>query len=144
VVVVVLLEISTPSQSLPPPHRKRKGTADSDISYQGQVFPEGETITSIYRFDSYRLTYRWDFFRNEAVDIGVGLTGRVRSADIALAGDAGYANRTDLRVVPLINFRLDWRITDPFSLVLDGDALRHHLAGQKTFSLPLPGVTPTP
>lgn len=102
---------------------KGKGTADSDISYQGLVFPEGETITSIYRFDSYRLTYRWDFFRNEAVDIGVGLTGKVRSADIALAGDAGYANRTDLGVVPLINFRLDWRITDPVSLVLDGDAL---------------------
>ena len=102
---------------------KGSGKASSEITYQGIVFPAGSDITSIYRFDSYRLTYRWDFFKNEVIDMGIGLTGKVRSADIAFAGNAGYVSRTDLGVVPLINFRLDWRFIEPVSLVLDGDAL---------------------
>ncbi|GAB1483663.1 hypothetical protein MASR2M78_24790 [Treponema sp.] len=102
---------------------KGTGTADSEISYQGTVFPAGSEITSIYRFDSYRISYRWDFFKNDAIDLGIGLTAKIRSADIAIAGDAGYANRSDLGFVPIINFRADWRFSDPFSLILDGDAL---------------------
>jgi len=102
---------------------KGTGKADYDISYQGTSFPAGEELTSIYRFDSYRVTYRWDVLRSDRIDFGFGLTGKIRSADIAVAGDSGYANRTDLGVVPLVNFRLDWRFAGPFSLLVDGDAL---------------------
>lgn len=102
---------------------KGTGKADYDISYQDTLFPAGEEITSIYRFDSYRITYRWDALKSDNLDLGIGLTGKIRSADIAIAGDSGYANRSDLGVVPLVNFRLDWRFADPFSLLIDGDAL---------------------
>lgn len=99
------------------------GTADGDISFQGTTFSSGSEITSTYRFDSYRLTYRWTFLNREDLNLGIGLTGKIRSADIALAGDDGYAHRDDLGVVPLINFRTEWYFADKFGLLLDGDAL---------------------
>jgi len=102
---------------------KGEGKADYAISYQGTTFPAGEELTSIYRFDSYRVTYRWDVLKSDRLDFGFGLTGKIRSADIAIAGDSGYANRTDLGVVPLVNFRVDWNFAGPFSLLVDGDAL---------------------
>lgn len=99
------------------------GTSDKEIRFQNKVFPSGSKLTSRFRFDSYRLTYRWTFLKNDDIDVGIGLTGKIRSAEISLASDTGYASRSDLGVVPLINFRVDWRFMDPFSLVLDGDAL---------------------
>jgi hypothetical protein len=102
---------------------KGRGKADYDISYQDTLFPAGEELTSIYRFDSYRLTYRWDALKSDRLKLGIGLTGKIRSADIAIAGDSGYANRTDLGVVPLVNFLVDWNFAGPFSLLVDGDAL---------------------
>lgn len=99
------------------------GTIDTDVSFQNKLFLAGSKLTSSFRFDSYRLTYRWTFLKNDDIDLGIGLTGKIRSAEISLASDTGYVSRTDLGVVPLINFRVDWRFMDPFSLVLDGDAL---------------------
>ena len=99
------------------------GTADKDITFQDTTFTEGSKITSIYRFDSYRLTYRWTFLKEENLNLGIGLTGKIRSADIALMSDSGYAHRDDLGFVPLINFRAEWFFLDDIGLLLDGDAL---------------------
>jgi len=100
-----------------------KGILKSDISYMGTTFVNGSTVESVYRFDSYRLTYRFDFITSDELTLGLGLTGKLRSADIAIMGDTGYAHRTDLGVVPLINFHLRWAFAKPFSILLDGDAL---------------------
>ncbi len=100
-----------------------KGTLDKDTSYFGANFPAGTEVESMYRFDSYRLTYRYTFIDNDDLLLAAGLTGKLRSADIALASDGAYAHRSDLGVVPLINFKAEWKFARPFSLVLDGDAL---------------------
>jgi hypothetical protein len=51
------------------------------------------------------------------------LTGKIRSADIAIMDDSGYAHRSNLGVVPLINFGVRWDFARPFSILVDGDAL---------------------
>lgn len=99
------------------------GTADRDIKFQDTVFSKGTKITSTYRFDSYRLTYRWTFYKKEDLELGIGLTGKIRSADIAIMSDSGYAHRDDLGFVPLINFRAEWFFLDNYGFLLDGDAL---------------------
>lgn len=99
------------------------GTLDKDVSYQGKTFAAGTRVDSVYRFDSYRLTYRYSFIKTDTLILAAGLTGKIRSADIALLSDAGYAHRDDLGVVPLINVWGQWRFAEPFSLLLDGDAL---------------------
>lgn len=99
------------------------GTADRDITFQDKTFLKGSKITSTYRFDSYRLTYRWTFLKRDDLDLGIGLTGKIRSADIALMNESGYAHREDLGAVPLINFRAEWYFSGDLGVLLDGDAL---------------------
>jgi hypothetical protein len=99
------------------------GTLDEDTTYQGTTFTKGTEVQSVYRFDSYRLTYRYTFVDTDALEISGGITGKIRSADIALMSDSGYAHRSNLGVVPLINFAVRWNIARPFSLLLDADAL---------------------
>ena len=99
------------------------GTAERDITFQDITFPEGSEITSSYRFDSYRMTYRWTFLKSNTLNLGIGLSGKIRSADIALMSDSGYAHRENLGFVPLINFRGEWFFNEKFGALLDGDAL---------------------
>jgi len=99
------------------------GTLEKDVDYRGKTFPEGTKVDSVYRFDSYRLTYRYSFIRTERLLVASGLTGKIRSADIALLSEDGYAHRDDLGVVPLVNLWVQWRFAEPFSLLLDADAL---------------------
>lgn len=100
-----------------------KGTLTETSSYKDAVFPAGTEVESRYRFDSYRLTYRYLLADTDALSFGAGITAKVRSADIALMSDTAYARRSDLGVVPLINFAFNWNFADPFGLVLEGDAL---------------------
>jgi hypothetical protein len=99
------------------------GTLDRAVTYQGTTFAAGTRLESSYRFDSYRLTYRYAFLKSEALDLAAGLTVKLRSADIALMSDAAYAHRSDLGVVPLLSARAEWRFAAPASLLLDADAL---------------------
>ena len=99
------------------------GTLDEDITYQGKTFTKGSSVDSVYRFDSYRLTYRYSFVNTDELNVAAGITGKIRSADIAIMGESGYAHRSDLGVVPLINLALRWDFADPFSLLVDADAL---------------------
>jgi len=80
-------------------------------------------VLGVYRFDSYRLTYRYSFVRNETIELAGGLTGKIRDAEISLYG-AETARKTNTGFVPLLNFHLEWRPTGgSFGLLLDGDAL---------------------
>ena len=99
------------------------GTLDRTLSYQGKTFAAGTEVDSVYRFDSYRTTYRYTFFKNDELELGAGLTGKIRSADIALMSGTAYAHRGNLGIVPLINFRMLWNFLEPFSLLLEADAL---------------------
>jgi hypothetical protein len=96
---------------------------DEAVTYRGKTYAAGERVNSLYRFDSYRLTYRYEFVRTGDFEVGAGLTAKIRSAEIALMGDSGYAVRSNLGVVPLINLRLVWKFCEPFSALLDADAL---------------------
>jgi hypothetical protein len=96
---------------------------DRDLQYQGKTFTAGTQVDSMYRFNSFRLTYRYTFINMDAFILAGGLTGKIRSADIALMSENAYAHRSDLGVVPLINFMTCWKFNDYVSLLLDADAL---------------------
>ncbi|MDO9067842.1 MAG: hypothetical protein Q7W05_05235, partial [Deltaproteobacteria bacterium] len=67
---------------------KGEGTLDRDIDYQGKMFRQGTVVNSSYRFDSYRLTYRYSIVDKPAFGLGAGLTAKIRSADIAMMSDS--------------------------------------------------------
>jgi len=100
-----------------------EGTVDFPIDYEGVTFPAGAPLTANYRFDSYRLSYRYDFLIRENLVLGAGFTAKVRDAAIRLAAPGLGAEKTNTGFVPLIRFRLQWNWNPAWAFLLEGDAL---------------------
>jgi hypothetical protein len=99
------------------------GVLGRDVNFAGQPYAAGSSVLGVYRFDSYRLTYRYSFIRNETVELGAGLTGKIRDAEISLYGPQ-TATKTNTGFVPLLNVHLEWRPgAGSFGVALDADAL---------------------
>jgi hypothetical protein len=103
------------------------GTFDRDVLFAGQLFPAGFRMDGLYRFDSYRLSYRYGLVRTRRLSFDLGLTAKVRDAEISLDYTDGWAlpgaKKTNTGFVPLVSFRADWSLSERLGLVLDGDAL---------------------
>ncbi len=100
-----------------------EGSLEKEVRFQDAIFPAGEELTAIYRFDSYRLQYRYFFRNQERIIKGIGLTLKVRDAEITVQSEDQSATKLDTGIVPLINFQLGLDITPQISLDMDGEAL---------------------
>ena len=99
------------------------GVLDDEAIFAGQTFPAGSSLLGVYRFDSYRLTYRYSFVRNPTIELAGGLTAKIRDAEISLYGPE-TASKTNTGFVPLLNVHVEWRPgAGSFGMVLDADAL---------------------
>ena len=100
-----------------------RGVLDRDIDFAGSSFPAGSSVFALYRFDSYRLTYRYSFIRDEAFELAGGFTGKIRDAEIALYGPA-VGRKTNTGFVPLLNLHVEWKPRGgAWGAMLDADAL---------------------
>lgn len=102
---------------------KSEGSAPFDIFFEGTTFTAGTDIDATYKFNSYRLTYRYEIVRKENFSFGLGFTAKIRDAKIGLASQNLESVKTNVGFVPIINFRLLWNPDENFGLVLEGDAL---------------------
>ncbi len=100
-----------------------EGSVPNDIFFEGVVFPANTGLTGTYKFNSYRLTYRYEIVRKPRFEFGLGLTAKIRDAEIALFSPGLTSSKTNVGFVPIINFRLLWKVNDKFGLLLEGDAL---------------------
>ncbi len=100
-----------------------EGKKDQHIIFQGIGFPANTDLKGIYQFNSYRLTYRFDFVKNPGFEFGMGFTAKIRDAKIAISSAGSFSEKTNIGFVPIINFRLFWKMTDQLGLLLEGDAL---------------------
>lgn len=100
-----------------------RGSMDRDVEFLDATYPAERPLLAVYRFDSYRLTYRYSIFREEDLDVGVGFTAKIRDAETSLYG-VEARRKTNTGFVPLLNAHLDWRPNGgTFGIVLDVDAL---------------------
>ena len=102
---------------------KSEGRINKDVNFAGSVFPANEDLSGSYKFNSYRLTYRYDFVQNPNLEFGLGFTAKIRDARIALSSPEISAEKTNVGFVPIINFRLFWRSYEKLGFLLEGDAL---------------------
>ena len=97
------------------------GTPDTTVYFNGAEFPAGQPTQSRYRFDSYRLGYRYRFHQGDNWTWWGGATLKVRDASISLR-QAGIAEEySNTGVVPLLNILGQRRLGERWSLVLDAD-----------------------
>jgi hypothetical protein len=108
---------------LAPLHVVSKGTIDREIDFAGETYLPGEKLKGTYWFNSYRLTYRYDFLRNMKTDLGIGFTAKIREAGIKLEGNGKMSKKINVGFVPIINFRYNQYLGEKWSLLVEGDAL---------------------
>ncbi|MDH4164229.1 MAG: hypothetical protein OEW15_16320 [Nitrospirota bacterium] len=100
-----------------------QGPVSRDVRYAGATFAAGTDLDATFRFDSYRITWRRKLVTGDKVDIWLGVSGKIRDAEITIEGGGQQAEKTNTGFVPLVNFLVDWRFAQPWSLRVAGDAL---------------------
>jgi len=100
-----------------------EGVFQSSVDFAGETFDPDVPTEATYKFNSWRLTYRYRFYRNDHWTLHVGFTAKVRDAKIELAQEGKSASKTDLGFVPLLHFAADYLFASRWHLALDLDAL---------------------
>lgn len=102
---------------------KSDGSTPFPIDFEGVTFPANTPLDASYTFNSYRITYRYDFVKKPKFEFGLGFTAKIRDAEIALSNQGLTSSKTNVGFVPIINFRFNWKMNEKFGLLLEGDAL---------------------
>ncbi|MBN1496864.1 MAG: hypothetical protein JXA07_08865 [Spirochaetes bacterium] len=99
------------------------GTSSRYLLFRNRLIVPHAPVQANFKFNSWRLTYRYDIVKNDTIEFGLGLTGKIRDAYIRLDSLGVRTTRPDLGFVPLINVRLQWMFVPNLSFLLDADWL---------------------
>jgi len=102
---------------------KARGTIEKDVDFNGTTFEAGTPIDASFRFDSYRLIYRYEFYESDKLQFSFGCALKVRDAAIRLEGGGLESEKTNTGAVPLLSFNLTWTPVDKVHFLMDGEAL---------------------
>lgn len=100
-----------------------RGTVDRDVRFQGETFAADERLKAEYRFNSWRLGYRYRYHDGDRWRLWVGATAKLRDAKIELTQGAVSARDDDLGFVPLLHLSGEYRLGDRWSFQFDFDGL---------------------
>lgn len=99
------------------------GSVDRDIDFNGTTFPAGPPLNATFRFDSYRLIYRYQFHKSDRWEFSFGGALKIRDAAIRLEGAGLDAEKDNTGAVPLLSFHLSWTPAEKWKVLMDGEAL---------------------
>lgn len=95
---------------------------DKDVVFNDTTFAAGKSTDGIYKFHSYRLTYRYVFFESEDWQLRVGVTGKIRNAKVELRQDDRRDSYANVGFVPLAHFNARRTLGAHWRMELDADA----------------------
>jgi len=98
-------------------------TPSAAISVRGQTFAAGTPVTARFKFNSYRLTYRYLFDSDGPWKFRLGATVKVRDANISVTDGVTTAEDPNLGFVPLLYFGVRRNLGEQWFADLDVDAL---------------------
>jgi hypothetical protein len=100
------------------------GTFDTPVTFVDRTFAAGVPTEATYRFNSWRVSYRYRFHQGRQWRWWVGFTAKIRDAEIRLSQPTtGTARDTDLGFVPLAHISSDFRFANRWRFLFDLDAL---------------------
>ncbi|HZX10363.1 MAG TPA: hypothetical protein VFG01_05385 [Acidobacteriota bacterium] len=102
---------------------RAEGKVDQEIFFFDELFPSGVPLDAVYTFNSYRATYRYDIVRSSKWKVGIGFTAKIRDAVIKVESPDKSSTKTNVGIVPLLHFRVEYFITPDIRALLEGDAL---------------------
>jgi hypothetical protein len=99
------------------------GSFSEPVSFAGKTFSENKSTEGKYKFDTYRLSYRYLFLNKEAWRMHVGATLLVRDAKIELEQDGVSASDSNVGIAPLLNFSTEWAFAKRWAAIFDFEGL---------------------
>jgi hypothetical protein len=99
------------------------GVPGRAVDFAGASYLPGVATEGTYKFNSYRLTWRYRFRHGARWTWWVGFTAKIRDANIELRQGSTTSRKTDLGFVPLLHVAADGRLAPRWHLILDMDAL---------------------
>jgi len=101
----------------------RSAVSERALRFDGQTFAAGTDTEAHYRFNSYRLSYRYRFHDSNQWTWWGGATLKVRDANVRLRQGALLGEDPDIGVVPLLSLVGHYKLDERWTLVLDADGL---------------------
>lgn len=98
------------------------GVLAKDTEFAGETFPAG-TTDATFKFNAYKVTYRYTFVDNDTWRWRFGFTGVVRDANVELRQGDLRANDDDVGFVPALHLSGDYRFYERWLFRLDLDGL---------------------
>ena len=108
---------------LAPFEYSESGVLGKDVFFVDQTFNAGQTTEASYRFNSYRATWRYLFFQNEKWDWRVGVTAKIRDAEISLKQTGTASSDSNVGIVPLLYLYGEYQMADRWRFIIDFDGL---------------------
>ncbi|MCC8145408.1 MAG: hypothetical protein LIO93_02995 [Bacteroidales bacterium] len=101
---------------------KFEGKANQDILYNNVLFNAGNNIEAVYRFNTYRLGYRYRIVENQDFNFEMGATILLRDAFISFEDEEKKTKFDNVGVAPLLSYYIEWKVLERLSLLSYGDA----------------------
>jgi hypothetical protein len=108
---------------LAPLQIRESSNLDSQVRFEGGVFEPGILTEATYKFNSWRLTYRYRMRDGERFSWWLGFTGKIRDAKIGIKQPDESAAKTDIGFVPLLHVAARIMLNESWSFDVDADAL---------------------
>ena len=93
------------------------------VNFEGVHFDRGSSVTALYRFNSYRLTYKYQLVSKPKFDFWIGFTAKIRDAEVKLKTDTRESSKTNVGFVPLLHVYLEWKWGKRLGFLFEADAL---------------------
>jgi hypothetical protein len=102
---------------------KADGTLNQTLAFAGTNFDSGSKVQALYRFNSYRLTYKYLLVNKPKIHFWIGFTAKIRDAEIKLETNTKRAVKANVGFVPLLHLYLDWFLGKKLGILVEVDAL---------------------
>jgi hypothetical protein len=99
------------------------GLFTSLVDFAGKSYVPGAPVDGTYKFNSWRLGYRFRLLDRERLKLPVGFTAKIRDAKIELTQGSTTSKDTDVGFVPLIYLGVDWWFAKKWHLLFDFEGL---------------------
>jgi hypothetical protein len=102
---------------------KSEGTLPKTVIFDGVTFPAGVRTEAVYKFNSYRVRYLYEFRREGALRLRAGGALKMRHAAVELDNGTQASEFKNTGFVPLAAFSADWGFRPGWALLFDFEGL---------------------
>ena len=99
------------------------GIFDDPVAFAGADYLPDVPTEATYKFNSWRLTYRYKLKDGDRWKLWIGGSLKVRDAKIELRQGETTSKDTDVGLVPLVYFAADYRLAERWHVLFDFDGL---------------------